>query len=715
MDAKLTRRSAIQSAGAAFAVPANHFLPFHSESGWMPFTPKFADLVRNLATCTGTGPVTLGQAVSGFASLSSAVSAGEQFYYCIQGVDRPQEREVGRGTMQVDGKIARQPIAGPLTNFSSGAKTIALVAPAEWFARIEQIGGAAMPAVATRAEVAARPSGQAYLAEAGRAGAFVFEASDLSAKVAADPTQAIYIPLASDASGASGAWIRRFDGPVNVRWFGAKGDGASNDGPAFLAAIAYLDATKLTGGFGYGAGSGELFVPAGHYYLGTSTIELNHTMTLRGEAMGHAGGGSTVLRWAAGTTGIRVQAHNSIGSTSFNAAPADNIAGSGSTIENLFLKGGYAGADGEYHGIQLRGMATIRDVYVTGFQGDGIHAAASIGSGAGGQEGNVNLVRIERCTVESCRRGLFLDGADSNAGSIISCNFNCNRSWGVEDSSFIGNFYFGCHFAANGWVGAAGSVPTACSHSGNRYFVKAGQAAGAAANPPSGTAADNAWWGYIGPGGAMSGISAWSSGTAFREGGAFKAVEASAPSLFAGIYTEGDQNPAQLVSPSLVVGGAHGAGIRGTAGVLQGYNGAVRADAFKTVEQATGSYFGLGFQQGLEINHASYGLYNLEWTGFSGGNLAFRYAHSDNPTHWPFRLTGQASTLNVGPHRMDFPSGFGLNDKKILSGTSPPASGAYVQGDTMFNAAPTAGGPMGWMCVAPGTPGTWKAMAALAS
>ena len=31
----------------------------------------------------------------------------------------------------------------------------------------------------------------------------------------------------------------------------------------------------------------------------------------------------------------------------------------------------------------------------------------------------------------------------------------------------------------------------------------------------------------------------------------------------------------------------------------------------------------------------------------------------------------------------------------------------------MFNPAPTAGGPMGWMCVTGGSPGTWKAMASL--
>lgn len=114
----------------------------------MVFTPKFADLVRNVAVVQGIGPVALGSAVHGYTSLADAVGEGEQFYYCIQGIEKPEEREVGRGTMQPDGLVAREPAGGVATEFSSGAKTIALVAPAEWFAKLEALSGeldAALP------------------------------------------------------------------------------------------------------------------------------------------------------------------------------------------------------------------------------------------------------------------------------------------------------------------------------------------------------------------------------------------------------------------------------------------------------------------------------------------------------------------------------------------------------------------------------------------
>ena len=43
-----------------------------------------------------------------------------------------------------------------------------------------------------------------------------------------------------------------------------------------------------------------------------------------------------------------------------------------------------------------------------------------------------------------------------------------------------------------------------------------------------------------------------------------------------------------------------------------------------------------------------------------------------------------------------------------FSGTSPPGSGAFGVGSRVENTEPAAGGPLGWVCVEAGTPGTWK-------
>ena len=42
-----------------------------------------------------------------------------------------------------------------------------------------------------------------------------------------------------------------------------------------------------------------------------------------------------------------------------------------------------------------------------------------------------------------------------------------------------------------------------------------------------------------------------------------------------------------------------------------------------------------------------------------------------------------------------------------------PTSGSWSQGDIVFNSAPTTGGFIGWVCVATGTPGTWKTFGAI--
>jgi hypothetical protein len=44
----------------------------------------------------------------------------------------------------------------------------------------------------------------------------------------------------------------------------------------------------------------------------------------------------------------------------------------------------------------------------------------------------------------------------------------------------------------------------------------------------------------------------------------------------------------------------------------------------------------------------------------------------------------------------------------IYYGTAAPVSGTYKQGDILHNVSPVASGFIGFVCVASGTPGTWK-------
>lgn len=100
--------------------------------------------------------------------------------------------------------------------------------------------GVSVGSRALLAAVASPANGQsATLTESGREGAFVFSTANLSASVTSDPQQGILVAPASDTTGASGAWVRKFTGPISAAWFGAKGDGATDDSAAVTACLTY--------------------------------------------------------------------------------------------------------------------------------------------------------------------------------------------------------------------------------------------------------------------------------------------------------------------------------------------------------------------------------------------------------------------------------------------------------------------------------------------
>jgi hypothetical protein len=216
------------------------------------FQPRFVDLVRNYTDTTGTSNLVLGTAVPGYESFADALTVGDQFYYSIVAIETVQT-EVGRGTLQADGTISREAVGGTLTDFGVGTKTVGLVVASEWF---ESAQAGASSAVASRAELAGLTdtSKPALLCETGREGLFMFDPSDLSVEVAADPRQALHVAPASDATGASGAWARRYSGPIHVGWYGTAGDGIADDSAALQAAFTHFE-TRGPGELRLGHGS----------------------------------------------------------------------------------------------------------------------------------------------------------------------------------------------------------------------------------------------------------------------------------------------------------------------------------------------------------------------------------------------------------------------------------------------------------------------------
>ena len=65
--------------------------------------------------------------------------------------------------------------------------------------------------------------------------------------------------------------------------------------------------------------------------------------------------------------------------------------------------------------------------------------------------------------------------------------------------------------------------------------------------------------------------------------------------------------------------------------------------------------------------------------------------------------------------KMGYVESYNLGGIRHTYGSSPPSSGSHAQGEIVWNTAPVAGGTVGWVCVAGGTPGTWKTFGTIAA
>jgi hypothetical protein len=425
-------------------------------------------------------------------------------------------------------------------------------------------GGTGLTVVSTRTALANLDTTLkiAFLSEAGREGFFLWNSSNLATMVTADPAQGMYVATSAHTDGSSGAWVRTNYDAYNVKWWGAKGDGTTDDGPAFSACLNFMEATAVNDLTTVYRGAPELHIPAGHYWLNTTTLDFFTTIRVRGDGTGYAGdaGIGTRLRWAEGTTGIRVQVLNTTGAGSIRA---NGHAGDGCIFEGLFLGSAYTATtiagETEAHAFHLKGRAVIRDCAVRYFPGDGIHIVAYLGSG-GAFEGNANLSYIERCTIEYCRNGLYLDGDNTNACYTLGLNCSYNRQWGIYDSSFLGNTHTAFHLDSNAGLTLSGSDGsnmgsyTMAHLSGHIYACIPGQESWCSTHAPSGTTAHNQGWFYHADGSVGNyNARAWVSGMTWRSGGAMCTDNANAPHIVTG-YAEGGQPPSYM-GVGLLIGG----------------------------------------------------------------------------------------------------------------------------------------------------------------
>jgi len=249
----------------------------------------------------------------------------------------------------------------------------------------------------------------------------------------------------------------RFDYRFNIMDYGAIPNDSSADAKAAndAAILAVMAAIPNNAAFAPYSGGNTIFIPQGTFYFG-ATIRIQRQFILRGVTAPDGNGWTgSILVFPTGVIGIRIHDYRT-GTTGTDA--------SGTVIENLTIRTtrNSPAVEGGYHGIYSDTRFTVRNCVITYFGDCGIAIIA------GGGVGNANNWRIDNVrSAENGFHGLYVEGADANAGLANRLDCSTNSGWGIFDTSFLGNTYIGCHTAGN----ASGGYK---SEGSNNYSLYAG-------------------------------------------------------------------------------------------------------------------------------------------------------------------------------------------------------------------------------------------------
>ena len=330
----------------------------------------------------------------------------------------------------------------------------------------------------------------------------------------------------------------------------------------------------------------------------------------------------------------------------YKTKPSVSPGATGSVVDNLVLSS-LGGATG--HGLYAKTTITAHDVCIRDFPQRGVDIEADITI-----SGNANGWRLSRLQISKCMAGgVYVGGGDVNAGLGDQIDVEQSKGPGIEDNSFLGNTWTACQVAST-------------------------------------------------------------------SGPAYKAMGLSSRSTFLGCYSESDCGASAIYQDNMVLGGLHAAGFTAdTSGRIQ----IGRFETGFTTFNRHDDTVALGFSVRQSSN-------SLEtWTAPAGDPIDVTWKSScisfvnsglDSRIYSMYtgvgntNACGRASPVPPGfvihPQGAFFgsPEGF-LGQSRLLGFSSgPPASGQYARGDKIFDSAPTAGGAEGWVCVAGGSPGTWK-------
>jgi hypothetical protein len=348
------------------------------------------------------------------------------------------------------------------------------------------------------------------------------------------------------------------DAFLNVRDFGAVGDGKTDDWPAIMAALARLAERSPAPprGDDYFVPSATLYFPPGRYAL-SQTLSLKQQLRLLGESRGNGVGSATTLLFPANVTGVLINRHNTndmIGSS------RTTTSAEGSILEGITVEAG-PGADraSPATGIYARARCTLIRCEAKAFARDGI---ALVANEAGELLGNCNQCVIQDCSVRSNgRHGLFIIGDNANACIIQNLDAVFNGGYGWYDATTVGQTWIGGHSASNGKLGAGPFGTTALVwHAGGIYAMLPGDGNSEKASQTSPESDPRLWSLRERVPEPFHDIPRWQRGMLIMDGGA--GFIGGGRHVHLNPYTEGRQGP-YYNGGAIAIAGSPGAGFVG--------------------------------------------------------------------------------------------------------------------------------------------------------
>ncbi len=212
---------------------------------------------------------------------------------------------------------------------------------------------------------------------------------------------------------------------IKPEWWGAVGDGVTDDKPAFDAALEYYkNNTDKIAYMQLGLSSGR-----SKTYCFYDTIRIDFNAEIKG-------GVNTSLVFRKNSAGLKLR-------SSEKKAFIPTI-----YLSNIYIKQEYSyetNAAKEI-GIEINCIAHLKDIIVENFQGNGI---VLWGNAETSPPTNCDLSTLDRVLAASCRNnGFLIYGADANIIDFKDCQaIGCGAA-GFLDNSFLGNSYINCQTAS---------------------------------------------------------------------------------------------------------------------------------------------------------------------------------------------------------------------------------------------------------------------------